>query len=80
MNAMAKLAAKERQRQKEALHDGQPPRAPRFAKSLSREHDEAVLDWLTRTDAGETCQSIATDYGIGRGAVSRACAAVRAAI
>lgn len=83
MNAMERMAAQERERQSEALHgDGNKkgPRRKKFAEPQSREHDEAIVDWLARRENGEPIRAIAAIYGCSAGSVSRAVAAVRAEI
>lgn len=48
-----------------------------FAIKFSRAHDEAILDWLARTNAGESAYSVAKSYGIGGGTVSRVLKQIR---
>jgi hypothetical protein len=43
---------------------------------FSREHDEAVLDWIARMEAKEPIRSIAADYDCSPGTISRAVSAV----
>lgn len=81
MNAMARMAAQERERQSESLHGSKKgPRRKKFAEPQSRAHDEAIVDWLERRENGESIRSIAAIYGCSAGSVSRAVAAVRAEI